>query len=281
MDTVRLSVCSGSRRADLTTSAAVPVAELVPDLAAVLGLRDPAVLVLLDGTALDLDAGLSAQGVVDGQVLLLVDSEVTPPVVHDDPAEALAEVMGTVMSEVRSEVRSDRPEPGRPSSLASAVLLGSAAVTLTSTWSPPDVIAIGATVLLGVATLAGSAAPAVALAVAGVSAPWPEDPPTAVDLERLAKDAALAHRILSALTTVLGILPVLVAPLAARLGAAGAAVCLVSACLLLVRSQRWHSPAGSSRSPRRRPAENLETACIVLLPPLLLVASGLLDRLPG
>ena len=69
---VRVTVASGTRRVDLVLPGAVPVAELVPELARRVGLLDPSTvyggyrLVTAEGRELATDAGLVIQGVEDG-----------------------------------------------------------------------------------------------------------------------------------------------------------------------------------------------------------------------
>jgi len=97
---VRLSVTSGTRRADLGVPSGLPIAELVPDLARELGILDPGVasaghrLLRADGTPLDPSNSLAAQGIEDGGVLLL-----EPPgaraKVYDDVVEAVADLVET------------------------------------------------------------------------------------------------------------------------------------------------------------------------------------------
>ena len=82
---VRVTVASGTRRVDLVLPGAVPVAELVPELARSVGLLDGATvyggyhLVTADGRRLANDAGLMIQGIEDGG-LITVSAGV------DDPA---------------------------------------------------------------------------------------------------------------------------------------------------------------------------------------------------
>ena len=99
-DVVRVTVVSDTRRADLVLPAAVPVADLLPELARAVGRLDVATvhggyrLVGHDGRVLSADSGLGAQDVVDGAVLTVaagVDDEVPP--LQDDPAEAMGEAV--------------------------------------------------------------------------------------------------------------------------------------------------------------------------------------------
>ena len=97
---VRVSVTSGRRRVDLVLPGAVPVAELVPELAHGTGLLDHetahlgAHLVTSEGVVLADGPGLRAQAVRDGAVLAVVlgAAETSTPV-YDDLADALADVV--------------------------------------------------------------------------------------------------------------------------------------------------------------------------------------------
>jgi type VII secretion integral membrane protein EccD len=97
---VRVTVTSSTRRVDLVLPGVVPVAELVPELARSVGLLDPVTvyggyhLVTRDGRALATHAGLTLQGVEDGDVITIaagVDDE--PPRVYDDVVEAMADAV--------------------------------------------------------------------------------------------------------------------------------------------------------------------------------------------
>ncbi len=97
---VRVTVASGSRRVDLVLPGAIPVVELVPELARSVGLLDSATvyagyrLVTSDGRRLEGDSGLTLQGVEDGQVITVsagVDER--PVVVYDDVVEAMTDVV--------------------------------------------------------------------------------------------------------------------------------------------------------------------------------------------
>ena len=85
---VRLSVSSGTRRADLGIPGSIPVAEIIPDLARELGVLEPHSaslgyrLMRADGSTVDSDRSLAAQGIEDGSVLALepnrVDGDTQP-----------------------------------------------------------------------------------------------------------------------------------------------------------------------------------------------------------
>lgn len=98
---VRVSVSSGTRRADLGVPGGIPVVELVPELARELGVLDAGNashgfrLVVRGGVLLDPDRSLAAQGVTDGTVLSLETVDVTTDKVYDDVVEAVADVVET------------------------------------------------------------------------------------------------------------------------------------------------------------------------------------------
>lgn len=128
---VRVTVASGTRRVDLVLPGAVPVAELVPELARSVGLLDAATvyggyrLVLPDGRRLALDSGLISQGIEDGGVLTLSAGVEEPtPQVYDDVVEAMTDV-------VERELKPWQPEQSRLTALvASALFLLLGAVAL-------------------------------------------------------------------------------------------------------------------------------------------------------
>lgn len=97
---VRVTITAGDRRLDVGAPGTVPVAELVPEFARELGQLDPETvwggyrLVRADGTGVDVDRGLQAQGIADGSVLSLESGAgVVAPKVYDDVVEAVADVV--------------------------------------------------------------------------------------------------------------------------------------------------------------------------------------------
>jgi type VII secretion integral membrane protein EccD len=97
---VRLSVMSSTRRVDLVLPWAVPVAELLPELARTVGLLDPGTayagyrLVTRDGRVLSTDSGLTTQGIEDGGVVTVAAGvEDEPPRVYDVVVEAVADAV--------------------------------------------------------------------------------------------------------------------------------------------------------------------------------------------
>ncbi|MDO9457851.1 type VII secretion integral membrane protein EccD [Nocardioides sp.] len=145
---VRVTVASGTRRVDLVLPGAVPVAELVPELARSVGLLDSATvyggykLVTSEGRRLAGDSGLTLQGVDDGSVITVIAGIDDPvPPVYDDVVEAMTDV-------VEHELKPWAPESGRRTALTAATLL----------------LALGAVALL-VQSSPGSSLPAYAAAV--------------------------------------------------------------------------------------------------------------------
>ena len=164
---VRVTVASGSRRVDLVLPGAVPVAELVPELARSVGILDASTvyggyrLVAQDGRRLANDAGLLIQGVEDGGLLTVtagIDDEA--PRVYDDVVEAMADV-------VEHDLKPWGASAGRRTALgAGGLLLGLGAFAL---------------LLQGESTMGGLAAAAAAglLVVGGVVLARGQDEPDA------------------------------------------------------------------------------------------------------
>ncbi|GAA5142506.1 type VII secretion integral membrane protein EccD [Nocardioides marinquilinus] len=151
---VRVTVASGTRRVDLVLPGAVPVAELVPELARSVGVLDSATvyggyrLVAADGRRLAGDSGLTLQGIEDGAVITVaagIDDE--PPPVYDDVVEAMTDV-------VEHELKPWAPAAGRRTALSAASLLlglGGVALLIEGT----DLAATAAAVVAG-ALVAGA-----------------------------------------------------------------------------------------------------------------------------
>lgn len=152
---VRVTVTSGSRRVDLVLPSAVPVAELVPELARSVGLLDASTvyggyrLVTHDGRQLSHDTGLAIQGVEDGGVLAVAAGWADePPRVYDDVVEAMADV-------VERELSPWQPEAGRRTALGTAALLLSLGAL--ALLSQADVLLAGvAAALVAVVLVAGA-----------------------------------------------------------------------------------------------------------------------------
>ena len=120
---VRVTVASGTRRVDLVLPGAVPVAELVPELARSVGLLDAVTvyagyrLVTQEGRELAGDAGLTMQGIEDGGLLTVAAGvDDAPPRVYDDVVEAMTDV-------VERDLKPWEPASGRRTALVAAGLL--------------------------------------------------------------------------------------------------------------------------------------------------------------
>ncbi|HLS24636.1 MAG TPA: EsaB/YukD family protein [Beutenbergiaceae bacterium] len=129
---VRVSIVAGDRRMDLAAPAGVPVVEITPGLARHLNLLEPGSvyagfrLTRADGSELDDDRSLQAQGVADGDVLTLVSGAESSQVrVYDDIVEAVADV-------VESEQRPwSAQDAATTAVLAAVTLLVTVAIMLT------------------------------------------------------------------------------------------------------------------------------------------------------
>jgi MFS family permease len=120
---VRVTVASGTRSVDLVLPGAVPVAELLPELARSVGLLDATTVyggyrvVTAEGRHLTSEAGLIMQGVEDGGHLTIaagVDDR--PPRVYDDVVEAMTDV-------VERDLKPWEPANGRRTALVAAAML--------------------------------------------------------------------------------------------------------------------------------------------------------------
>lgn len=147
---VRVTVASGTRRVDLVLPGAVPVAELIPELARSVGLLDSATvyggyrLVTGDGRQLADDAGLSIQGVEDGGLITVTAGVSDPsPRVYDDVVEAMADV-------VERDLKPWSPATGRRTALSAAgLLMGLGAVALLIQGGSSIAVAAAAAVAVG------------------------------------------------------------------------------------------------------------------------------------
>lgn len=120
---VRVTVASGSRRVDLVLPGAIPVVELVPELARSVGLLDSATvyagyrLATSDGRRLEGDSGLTSQGVEDGAVITVsAGIDDVRVAVYDDVVEAMTDV-------VEHDLKPWEPASGRRTALVAASLL--------------------------------------------------------------------------------------------------------------------------------------------------------------
>ena len=152
---VRVTVTSGTRRVDLVLPGAIPVAELVPELARSVGLLDSASvsggyrLVTGDGRLLANDSGLTLQGVTDGGVITVTAGvdELTSPV-YDDVVEAMTDI-------VEHDLKPWEPAAGRRTALSAAgLLMALGAVALLIQWD--SLVAASAAAIVAVALVSGA-----------------------------------------------------------------------------------------------------------------------------
>ena len=94
---------------------------------------------------------------------------------------------------------------------------------------------------VGFPTLALSASGAGRHASSGTSIHEGDSGSTALDLARLAEDARLAREILTAASATVGLLLVLLAPVAVSCGPAGAAVPVLGCAVVILRTRRYRS----------------------------------------
>ncbi len=173
---IRVSVTSGSRRVDLVLPGAIPVAELVPELARSVGLLDAGTVyagyrvVTAEGRRLAEDSGLTLQGVEDGGLLTIsAGVDQAPPRIYDDVVEAMTDV-------VEHDLRPWEPASGRRTALSAAALmlaLGAGALLLQRGSPPAATAALVVSAALAAAAIALSRAQdeaEVAVAVAWMSA---------------------------------------------------------------------------------------------------------------
>lgn len=121
-----------------------------------------------------------------------------------------------------------------PPVLVGAVLLASGTVVRLAGTDPAVVL----TVVLALVVAGGSLLPSLALGAAGTGGEQEVDPGV-IDPAGVRADARLGHELLVALSATVGLLLVLVSPLAVGLGAAGALVA-VTCCLVVMLRTRHH-----------------------------------------
>ena len=146
----------------------VPLVDLLPDLAAVVGDTDldaeAAHLVTTTGQVLRPDLGLGSQGVVDGAVLHLAQTRPLPVVVYDDPVEAV--------HDLRSE-RGEAQVPWGWAPASAALLLTSSAACLALAGPKmPSAIGVGGigVLLTAMSTVASRSSAGVSISLPGWSA---------------------------------------------------------------------------------------------------------------
>ena len=244
---VRVTVLSAACRVDLALPGSVPVAELVPELARRVGLLDPLTahggyrVLTGDGQELGGETGLLAQGVRDGAVLTVLSGvNARPPWVYDDVVEAMADA-------VERDFRAWPPGWSRRAALVAAVLLttlGAAALLSAPVSSVGTTAAVAMTTALTLLVVCDGVWPWLALGVTGTHVDMllsPADIPAAlprIDPARVRADARLAARVLTAISATVGLLLVLIAPLAVSLGLSGTALAAGCCLVVMLRTRR-------------------------------------------
>jgi hypothetical protein len=239
-DSVRVTVTSGSRRVDLVLPGAVPIAELVPELVCLAGAPTPPVsyrLTSLTGVELTPEAGLAAQGVPDGSILLLTAAASVPPQVYDDAAEAMAQTVDRATPADHPSHRGRLVAFTAPVLLAGAAVLPGDAAPLPAQ-APRGVVAAAAGCLL-LAVVAGYLLPRLALAATGLLAD-PAGFAARTDADRAAVVGS-AHDLLLAGSSVSAVLLVLAAPAVAWSGPSGVLAALLGGGVVLLRARRPRS----------------------------------------
>jgi EccD-like transmembrane domain len=130
-----------------------------------------------------------------------------------------------------------------PAVVVGAVFLATGLVMQASTFDPAVVL----TTALALVVIAGSVFPWLALGATGTSvdqlfstADITEDPDE-IDPRRVGTDARVAHEILVAVSATVGVLLVLVAPLAVSLGVAGTAVSVLACVVVMLRTRQYRT----------------------------------------
>jgi type VII secretion integral membrane protein EccD len=126
-----------------------------------------------------------------------------------------------------------------PAVVVGAILLVAGLVGRLADLDPAVLPAAG----LVAVVLASTAFPGMTLALTGTAARHLDERDAPVDRARLADDARLAQEILIGLSASVGVLLVLVAPLAVSLGPAGAALAGLCSVGVMVRTRRYRSGA--------------------------------------
>lgn len=153
---VRVTVAGAEGRADLAVPGTLAVAELLPDLAAAVGLQEPSGsarahrLVDPAGKVLRAEAGLEAQGVRDGQVLSLVPDDDLARTRFDDPVEEMADAVVQTCLPWHQAL-------ARPAALATGALalaIGLAALLLGAVaWTGAAALAVSSVLVVAAAAL--------------------------------------------------------------------------------------------------------------------------------
>jgi hypothetical protein len=130
-----------------------------------------------------------------------------------------------------------------PPVVVGAILLATGLLTRAGSFDPAVVL----TTALAIVVLAGSIFPWLALGVTGTKVDQlfaPADitaDPGEIDPARVGADARVAHQILVAISATVGLLLVLVAPLAVSLGRSGTLLAVVSCLVVMLRTRQYRT----------------------------------------
>lgn len=242
---VRVSIIAADRRVDLAVPGAVPVAELVPTLAARVGLLDDAPpgggyrLVTHDGRVLSPGSGLAAQGVADGALLAAVaEADELLPVRYDDPVEAVSDA-------VDKGVPAWDSSTARRAALSASVVLvlvGVGSLVARARPAPPvpswTHATLASTTVLALVVVVVGVLPTVAFGITGALRET-----GVIDPTRVAAEVAAAHRVLLGLLVSVGVLPALAAPAAVSRGAAGAVLSALAPVAVMLQTRHLRARA--------------------------------------
>jgi len=130
-----------------------------------------------------------------------------------------------------------------PPVVAGTVFLTTGLLTRTADLDPAVVL----TTALALVVLAGSVFPWLALGVTGTNVDQLFTPaditadPEEIDPARVGVDARLAHQVLVAISATVGLLLVLIAPLAVSLGLSGTLLAVVSCLVVMLRTRQYRT----------------------------------------
>jgi hypothetical protein len=127
---LRITVTAGPRRVDLAVPGAVPLVELMPELARSVGMLEGATAsggyraLTATGRELRPDTGLAGQGIEHGHILVVAASVEASPLLVDDPVEAMASIVDDTRAWGRRTARWTRVGVAAVLLLVAAVVLG-------------------------------------------------------------------------------------------------------------------------------------------------------------
>jgi len=130
-----------------------------------------------------------------------------------------------------------------PGTVVGVIFLGTGLIVRAAGWDPAVVL----TVVLVVVVLIGSIFPWLALSMTGTNVDELFSPaditrdPDDIDAAQVASDARVAHEILVGISATVGLLLVLVAPLAVSLGLSGTLLAVAACCVVMLRTRQYRT----------------------------------------